>query len=336
MARATTEVMTDTSTTTSGGRRASVRGRRARFLALVAGIGVSSLAFGQCVATRTGIVFRSIEDFTSNAETTALTLYDFGIRVNIGTKSKDFPASLYADAIRCSANYVGTGVILTAAHCFKTEDASRDADGRLSWSISVKLSKTGVISGKCERPKQFREGEAYKEESLAWDWALCAVDGDPKQGAFEVISVAERRVKSKMEVLLTGFGIDPANKLNKPGGHMRVGQARIVGLTADAITTCGSSLDYGDSGAGTYLYFDKKFRHRVQVAVNSRKNDGVCDPKSPGAKSSSMLGLWRAAQFIEDWRTRHKRQLCGVHNGATNCRNPSLSTVTPAEANFGQ
>jgi hypothetical protein len=316
----------DDLTANPNGRCRSHLARLAVFAALTAGVGACGVTVTQCPASRTRIVFESIETFTSSAPTTPLNLYDFRIRVNVGTRSMDFPASVYARGIRCSANFVGEGVMLTAAHCFREQDAFDD-DGHATWFISIKLPKTGVVSGKCERPKEFKDGEAYDKANVAWDWALCKVNGSPKKAPFEVINVDKTLVTLQTEVLLTGFGIDPANKVTEVG-EMRVGPATVVDVTTNSINTCGSSLDDGDSGAGTFVYFDKMFKHRVQIAVNSRKNADVCGKTSEKGRSSSMLGLWRAEGFIKEWSGRHKRRVCGVHEGAANCRSPSLSTVT--------
>jgi hypothetical protein len=88
--------------------------------------------------------------------------------------------------------------------------------------------------------------------------------------------------------------------------------------------TCGTSLDEGDSGGGTYAYFDPKFISRVQIAVNSWKKATGCGNASE--KASEMAGLWNAQSFIHRWHGEYKRKICGIHLGIApgKCRNREL------------
>jgi tetratricopeptide (TPR) repeat protein len=269
------------------------------------------------------IVFRSIAELKSNRP--FIDIRPFGepkdIQVNAGTESKNFPATLFASDAQCSAVFIGPDVLLTAAHCFSDADAHIDAAGHRVWDVRAEVGGT-TVKGDCERPDKFVASDLTA--SIPWDLALCRMSGSPKV-AFEVISNTKDPIAVDADVLLTGYGIDLASGSRLIGQQLRFGKARVTHAdVAGLMRTCGASLDEGDSGGGTYVYFDAQFMHRVMVAVNAWKRSFDCGTAS--AKSSEMAGLWNAQQFIDQWHHEYKKNICGIHAGipAGKCRNPAF------------
>lgn len=268
-------------------------------------------------------IFLPITNVPSTAPQVRVQFFDTQFSTQVRTISAAFPAEFYADNVQCSATWVGQHAVITAAHCFPEETGEKDQWGNPIWRVLVIDPGMGQIDGYCRRPSGFRESDPQAVRA-SWDWALCYMDNSANV-EFEVISVDPAVVRKNDEVLITGFGSDSSN----PGLVFRVGNAKVTNdpVADRMIRACGEGLELGDSGGGTYVYFDAQFVRRFQISVNSAKDGvGPCPGQSPGAvsKFSLVAPLWRAEPSIQRWHADLGVAICGVHAGAVGCRNPPV------------
>lgn len=267
-------------------------------------------------------IFKPISQIPSTSPQISIQLFGTTSSSFVRTISTAFPAEFYADNVQCSATWVGEQAVITAAHCFPADTIRRDRQGNRVWVVLADLPVVGIVDGWCRRPAEFRESDPQAVRAK-WDWALCHMSASPKV-EFEVISLDSTVAQTGAELLITGFGSDVSN----PGLVMRVGKATVTNHPAgdDMIRLCGDGLELGDSGGGTYAYFDPQFVNRLQISVNSAKDGaGPCPGQPPNASSkiSLVTPLWRAKEAIQQWHADLGVNVCGVHKAAAGCRNPA-------------
>lgn len=229
-------------------------------------------------------------------------------------KSEVWPATLkyYVDNwFSCTSTIVGDRVVITAAHCLVPEATMH---------------------------VQFKEGEApfnlecqahprFQREDLLADVALCLSDRRFETGEgfrFENLDLKISRLRPNSRVYLLGYGCRRFEDVKDPSkAGVLYGGVSIVNKlplgTGDHILLKGSNggavICPGDSGGAGYLLAanDKREGPRSIVGINSgyRADDRI-------SALTALVGP--VAEFIRDWAADWNVTICGVHAGATNCR----------------
>lgn len=218
---------------------------------------------------------------------------------------KDWPASFFSihpDG-SCTSTLVGPRALLTAAHC--TPNKAR-----------VALQLGGAIyRGACV------QSDLYASHDDA-DWAMCLMESDVPVSQYETVNTDATRLKSNVELLLTGFGCTQQNGTGGNDGNYRIGEANISALpsgTSNYITTAGEvALCFGDSGGPAFLFLDDAKTKRIQVSVNSQVQK-LANGTLGNNSYLSSLSTSAALAFIKGWSSANHSNICGVTPNMEHC-----------------
>ncbi|MCV0428257.1 MAG: S1 family peptidase [Roseibium sp.] len=220
----------------------------------------------------------------------------------------DWPAT-YAvrnGSQRCTANLIGSRVILTAGHCV-------DDDQKGQLYVGPNAHNFDALDITCDRliSRMFPSSA---------DFALCLTETSILSSypsiRFEEIFRYLTLVRKFRKVTALGFGCTEIG--GTPDGLLTSGIARIVSVptTNLYIQTRGpNGLCSGDSGGSAFMYSNRDKTKRVIVGVSSLGN-------SPSRLSAfSAVGTKVFVRWARRWADQNDVYICGLHRKARNCRN---------------
>jgi len=209
---------------------------------------------------------------------------------------RDFPASVWADQ-RCSATLIGDRVLLTAAHCFKSDMTARIRFGQ------------AVYDGVCDTAVKFTRGRVKA------DVALCLLRAPVPLNRFERISLAPDAVRVRQCLLLTGFG----RRNRVKAGALIIGDSVVVSVDNGEVETSGGLLTTsGDSGGAGYRVADGR---RVIVGINVRvARETNTSYAALLSASADFITSWLAAKTKAETRTDDRVWICGLNGPAARCQ----------------
>jgi hypothetical protein len=206
-------------------------------------------------------------------------------------KHSDFPASYEADG--SSGTLVGPEVLLTAAHCFESNQQHAKKQ-----RVSVTVGTT-TIQGTCEAYLAGAYGSRTRD--IAW----CLLEGTPGP-QYDTIPGVNDVVQELDLLILTGFAA---------GKTFTAGASGVSWVSSTTVRTDGRAwLEDGDSGGGMYKYFSSGAEtFRRLVAVNSYVN--------PTTKESDGLLVGTERNALIEWKKKQRTppHICGVDNYVTGC-----------------
>lgn len=199
-----------------------------------------------------------------------------------------FAASFWADE-RCSSTLIGPRVLLSAAHCFRSDtDVSIEFGGK--W-----------YDGTCNT------AESFTARAVVVDVVLCRMKRDVPVPWFETISLDPELVKPRAKVMLTGFGGSEIAKI-APGTYL-AGESTVATVAQGiAKTSGGAFLRDGDSGGAGFVSPTQGKRFLISVNSSVIKDE----------RSSSVHLLSAARLFFDRWIKGDK--VCGLDQQGLNCR----------------
>ncbi len=200
----------------------------------------------------------------------------------------------------CSGTVIGNKVVLIAAHCL-----------RQNKQVTL-IIRNKRIKADCTIAPGYHDGDKHK------DIAVCELS-EPVRVPFETISTNTKYTEVGKKVYLTGFGCEDPSKPPESSSNrfvFRYGGTKLHRVTAesDFLVTRGKvALCLGDSGGGTYVFFDdSESGSRRLVGVNSFVGH-------PFSYITRLDKKW-AADFLKSWSEKRNLKICGLHADATGCR----------------
>lgn len=225
----------------------------------------------------------------------------------------DFTASFYSDNY-CTAELIGTNVLLTASHC---------VDDQGSILIDAQLFAPGEdpYKGICTQAPDYNNN----------DIALCALEAEPPEITHETVSFGNQPSSIGQQLLLTGFGC--CSQYQDGGLNyvpvLSVGLGTVFSLpaegTSEFTTKGGASNCEGDSGSGIFVVDSTAniahgssgaFQRRVIVGVAKKVDHGT----KPFQSSFTSTSAPAVHDFFIKWQARNQLKICGLATDAERCR----------------
>jgi len=240
--------------------------------------------------------------------------------------SKDWPATLLASSVGCTATLVGPRAVLTAAHCV--------VDGG-AYTVFIRNIDNTMD---CTHAKEYSPDVAQWDRTSA-DYAMCVlrISVAGKGIRFENVG-AGPLVTSGDTVRLLGYGCDGATTTSTGFGVLRTGLTAVESTPPatsanNYIVTDwskgafghakGAALCPGDSGGAAYWPspLNDSVKVRRIIGVNSRTGVEAGGGNVLNGKSflSSLLTP-TALTFLNIWKDKGI-EICGVTPGMAECRN---------------
>ncbi len=210
----------------------------------------------------------------------------------------------------CTAQLVGSKVILTAAHCLCSNQKKQELCNP-SDSIMVVINGRSIQGSCAVHPKYVKFGDSH-------DYALCKIE-EEIDNLYETINIDPDRLARSNELWLMGFGCveigGPISRdlyygiaeIRNPAGYDTKNPSYL--MTMDRVAVC-----KGDSGGAAYL--GEPPDTRVIVAINSSNNSIENPDKIQSLLASTSTK--EAIDFFRHWSSKNGG-ICGITPNMQNC-----------------